>query len=65
MRGGAWLLSTSESHLGDFVCFVNTKFHGFQSINYELCKFHVLCEFYVIEIGIFDTIFAFVSLGNL
>ena len=29
--------------------------------NCELCKFHSLCEFYVIEINIFDTIFAFVS----
>ena len=26
----------------------------------KLCKFHVLCKFYVIEINIFDTIFAFV-----
>ena len=56
-----WLLSTSESHLEDFFCFVNTKCHGFQFINCELCKFHVLCEFDVIEINIFDATFAFVS----
>ena len=56
-----WLLSTSESHLEDFVCFVNTKFHGFQSINCELRKFHVLCKFNVIEMNIFDTTFTFVS----
>ena len=30
--------------------------------NGDLCKFHVLCDFYVVEINIFDTIFAFVSI---